>query len=243
MRRRLARKLPGTDGYQAAHFVVRRDGHGSASANRRTYALRSAARLFQLRLLLSNNAQAMSWLRLGGTGSASVSGRNLRSAAQQHRQSQCCPQAENDDIPGAMVSSAVADRHVMLRRLRGTAAASGEDPVLTSRQMSLRGMDALHQGRWDDAESLFKSAIALHPADERSHRQYAEVLWRRGERDAAIREMEESLKLSGTILKYACNWVAMYLERGDLHQAWTQAEEALAGHRNLVSGWTLPGTS
>ena len=66
-------------------------------------------------------------------------------------------------------------------------------------------------------------------------------LWRRGERDAAIREMEESLKLSGDDPEVRVQLGAMYLERGDLHQAWTQAEEALAGHRTLVSGWTLRG--
>lgn len=118
---------------------------------------------------------------------------------------------------------------------------SRDDPVLTSRQLSLRGMDAVHQGRWDDAESLFKSAIALHPGDERAHRQYAELLWRRGERELAIREMQESLKLSGGDPEVRVQLGAMYLERGDLHQAWAQAEEALAVHRQLVSAWALRG--
>ena len=186
MRCRLARNclvwIPGRTS------VVWRDEHGSASANRRTSAMRSAARLFQLRSLLSNIAQAMSCLNWVAQPLQCFR-RSLRSATRQPDRARATHWRRNDDIPGALVSSAVADRRVMFRRLHGAAASSGEDPVLTSRQLSLRGMDALHQGRWDDAESLFKSAIALHPADERSHRQYAEVLWRRGERDAAIREM------------------------------------------------------
>jgi tetratricopeptide (TPR) repeat protein len=115
------------------------------------------------------------------------------------------------------------------------------DPVLTSRQLSLRGVDAMHRGRWDDAESLFRSAIEAHPADERAHRQYAEVLWRRGHRDEAISQLEEAVRLSGGDPEMRVQLGEMYLDRGDVHQAWGQSEQALASHRQLPSAWALRG--
>lgn len=122
-----------------------------------------------------------------------------------------------------------------LRRNRGA------DPILTSRQFSLRGTDAMQQKRWDDAATFFEAAISANPADERPHRQYAEVLWQRGNRDEAIRQMEESLKLSAGDPEVRVRLGQMYMDRGDLEQAWNQATAALATHRQLASAWALRG--
>ena len=139
-----------------------------------------AARLFQLRLLLSNIAQAMSWLNWVALAlpvfqdvTCEVPPNNTGRASAAHRRRTTTFLARWSVVL-LLIGTLCSGGCAALRRR------SGEDPVLTSRQMSLRGMDALHQGRWDDAESLFKSAIALHPADERSHRQYAEVLMAAG---------------------------------------------------------------
>jgi tetratricopeptide (TPR) repeat protein len=115
------------------------------------------------------------------------------------------------------------------------------DPILTSRQLALRGADAVQQKRLDEAASLFEGAIAANPADERPHRQYSEVLWQRGRRDEAIRQMEESLRLSAGDPEVRVRLGQMYMDRGDLEQAWNQATAASAAHRQLASAWALRG--
>ena len=117
----------------------------------------------------------------------------------------------------------------------------GNDPVLASRQLSLRGLDAMHAQRWDEAESLFKSAIETHAANDDARRQYADVLWRRGNREEAVRQMEEAIRLSGGDPALHVQLGEMYLELGDLQRAWQQAEEALAAHRQSAAAWALRG--
>ena len=55
--------------------------------------------------------------------------------------------------------------------------------VVTSRQLSLRGMEAVQQGNWELAETRFASAVEACPVDERARCRYAETLWQRGEVD------------------------------------------------------------
>jgi Tfp pilus assembly protein PilF len=115
------------------------------------------------------------------------------------------------------------------------------DNVVAARQLSLRGLDAMQQGQWDEAEKMFASAIDTNPADERAHHRYAELLWRREVRDQAIAHMEESVRLSGGDAERRAQLGRFYLERGDLERAWEQAEDAIRAHRQSASAWALRG--
>ncbi|MFV1964751.1 MAG: tetratricopeptide repeat protein [Pirellulaceae bacterium] len=113
--------------------------------------------------------------------------------------------------------------------------------VVSARQLSLRGMDAMQRNRWDEAEALFATAVETNPADERAHRRYAELLWRRGMRDQAIEHLEQSLRLSGGDPERLTQMGEMYLQQGDLDRAWWHTEEAIRTQRQLASAWALRG--
>jgi Flp pilus assembly protein TadD len=76
-----------------------------------------------------------------------------------------------------------------------------EGPVSKSladcRRLSQQGVAALERGRQQDAEALLAKAVAACPADAEARRHYAEALWRRGARQEAIAQLEQSDRLAG----------------------------------------------
>jgi tetratricopeptide (TPR) repeat protein len=113
--------------------------------------------------------------------------------------------------------------------------------VITARQLSLRGMEALQRNQLEEAEAFFSSAVETNPADERAHRRYAEVLWQRGHRALAVEHMERSLLLSGGDPELLIQAGEMYFQQGDLDRAWQHTEEAIRTKRHLASAWALRG--
>ncbi|NLX98290.1 MAG: tetratricopeptide repeat protein [Rhodopirellula sp.] len=69
-------------------------------------------------------------------------------------------------------------------------------PLATSRQLCQQGLAAAERTDWLEAEKLFAKAVASCPDDPDSHCHYAEALWRRGERDAAVVQMLEAGELA-----------------------------------------------
>jgi len=116
---------------------------------------------------------------------------------------------------------------------------SGE--VIKAREMSLHGFDLLQQGKPEDAELSFKNAIETNPVDERAHVQFAELRWRRGLRDDAIKHLEQAVKLSGGDSTLVVRLGEMYLAQGDAERAWQQAELAIQSNRQLPCAWALRG--
>lgn len=113
--------------------------------------------------------------------------------------------------------------------------------VISARQMSLQGLEAIQQGEWQQAEAWFANAVQTNPVDERAHGQYAELLWRRGVQKEAIEHLEESVKLSAGDPKLLVRLGEMYLARGDADGAWRQAEQAIQANRQLACAWALRG--
>jgi tetratricopeptide (TPR) repeat protein len=113
--------------------------------------------------------------------------------------------------------------------------------VISARQMSLRGLEAVQQGEWKEAETYFANAVRTNPVDERAHVQYAELLWRRGVQDSAIEHLEGSVKLSGGDPALLVRLGEMYLAQGDTDRAWSQAEQAIQANRELACAWALRG--
>ncbi len=113
--------------------------------------------------------------------------------------------------------------------------------VLDSRQLSLRGMAAVQRGRWSEAEELFARAIEVCPADELAHHRYAESLWRRGQRDAAIQHMETAVRLAGASPPLQVQLGEMYLSTGQAELARAQAEQAIAAQPQNETAWALQG--
>jgi tetratricopeptide (TPR) repeat protein len=115
------------------------------------------------------------------------------------------------------------------------------DNVVAARQLSLRGIDALQQENWEEAEALFGRAIGACATDERAHCHYAEILWRRGASEQAIDHMEQAVRLSGGDPGLLIDVGEMYLARGDLARAAQQADRAIQSNRQLPGAWALRG--
>lgn len=113
--------------------------------------------------------------------------------------------------------------------------------VVHSRQMSLDALEALQHRRYDDAELLFAKAIETCPVDERARYHYADLLWRRGDHDGAIRQMNEAVRLSAGEPSVVVRLGQMHLARGDTKQARRQAERAVQGDHRNAEAWSLLG--
>jgi tetratricopeptide (TPR) repeat protein len=113
--------------------------------------------------------------------------------------------------------------------------------LVTARQLSLRGADALQRSRTQDAELLFSQALALSPLDERAQWGYAMTLWERGDKQQATQHMSEALRLSGRNPEYAIQLGEMYQEIGDHAAAKKLALDVLSGNRNHARAWALLG--
>lgn len=115
------------------------------------------------------------------------------------------------------------------------------DNVVNSRQLSMRGLDAMHHGKWDEAEAMFASAIKSCPVDERAHQHYAETLWQRGAHADAIEHMQTAVKLSGNDPLLLVRIGQMHLANGQLPVASHYADAAIGGNRHLAEAWALKG--
>lgn len=124
------------------------------------------------------------------------------------------------------------------RAFRGTPT---NKPLVSARQLSLRGADALQRDRYSDAELLFSQALAQSPLDERAHWGYATTLWSRGDKEQATYHMSEALRLSGKNPEYAIRLGEMYLESGKNEQAKQIALDVLSVNRNHAQAWALLG--
>ena len=113
--------------------------------------------------------------------------------------------------------------------------------VVKARQLSVNGISAMEGNRWDEAEACFSEAIRTCPADERAHRHYAELLWRKGEKELAVVHLKRSVRLSGDDPQLLTQLGEMYLANGQLELAWQQAEAAIGAQTQLPTAWALHG--
>lgn len=113
--------------------------------------------------------------------------------------------------------------------------------VVEAREMSLRGLDAMQRGRHEEAEQLFAAAIKTCPVDERARRNYADLLWKRGEYGQAVKQMEEAVRLSGGDAGLLVQLGQMQLARGEHEAARQSAERAVAADRQRAAAWALLG--
>ena len=112
---------------------------------------------------------------------------------------------------------------------------------LESRKLSRLGIEAMHHGQWDKAESLFHDALAVSDSDDRAHRGIAETLWNRGEHDLAVEHMEKAVRLSANDPRLVGRLGEMYLLVNRLDDAQAQSDLALESDRSSPAIWTLRG--
>ncbi len=112
---------------------------------------------------------------------------------------------------------------------------------IAARRLSRLGLQAMHEGQWGSAETLFSEALDVSSGDERAHAGLAESLWQRGQRDAAVRHLEEAVRLSAGDPRHVLRLGRMYLELGRHAEANRQSLVALQAERSSAEAWTLQG--
>lgn len=113
--------------------------------------------------------------------------------------------------------------------------------VVEARTISSRGMEAMQQGNYEQAERLFAQAIQICPVDERARCRYAELLWRRGQHEPATRQMEEAVRLSAGDAALLVQLGEMHLSLGNVQRAQAEAERATRAEFNNAAAWALHG--
>lgn len=99
----------------------------------------------------------------------------------------------------------------------------------------------MHAGQWDVAEDLFSGALELTAADDRAHWGLAESLWQRGEKQAALKHMEEAVRLSASDPRLMQRLGKMYLDLNRVADADRQSLAALQADRQSAEVWGLRG--
>lgn len=99
----------------------------------------------------------------------------------------------------------------------------------------------MHAGQWDVAETLFSDALELAGTDDRAHWGLAESLWQRGEKQTALKHMEEAVRLSASDPRLMQRLGKMYLDLNRVADADRQSLAALQADRQSADVWGLRG--
>lgn len=111
----------------------------------------------------------------------------------------------------------------------------------SSRQWSQQAAAAMENGHWQQAESLLRQAVQANPEDPVAHGRLAQALWRRGERQAAIVQIEGARQLAPRDSEFTLQAAGLYLEVGDFERARRAAEHVIDHEPRSAQGWILRG--
>ncbi|TWU57414.1 tetratricopeptide repeat protein [Rubripirellula reticaptiva] len=112
---------------------------------------------------------------------------------------------------------------------------------IAARSLSGKGFQAIHEGRWELAESLFTDALEVSKSDDRAHWGLAEAYWKRGEKELAVQQMEQAVRLSAGDPKFVERLGRMYLDVGRAADADANSLLALQSKRDSPEAWRLRG--
>ncbi len=107
---------------------------------------------------------------------------------------------------------------------------------IAARRLSGQGFQAMHDGQWEIAETLFTDALDVSKSDDRAHWGLAEAYWKRGERELAVEQMEQAVRLSADDPAFVQRLGRMYLEIGRLAEADTHSQSALRIRARFAGG-------
>jgi len=109
------------------------------------------------------------------------------------------------------------------------------------RDLTRQGTAALESGQLPQAELLLKQALEAAPEDPEALRWMAEVLWRRGETDAAIQHLRKAMQARPNDAKLVVHAGELLLAGGDREAALAYAERAIRLDPQLGEAWALRG--
>ncbi|MBQ79265.1 MAG: hypothetical protein CMJ66_04335 [Planctomycetaceae bacterium] len=115
------------------------------------------------------------------------------------------------------------------------------EQVAEARRLSNLGLSASDAGDLMRAEGLLEQAVDHCPTDVDSRKHYAGVLWERGEKMEAVRQIGKALSLSPGDIDLSLEGGEMYLKLGLLDDAERLADEAIASAPRSSEAWQLRG--
>lgn len=113
--------------------------------------------------------------------------------------------------------------------------------VADARKLCNEGLSAVDRRDLVRAETLLERAVKQCPTDVDARRHYADVLWRRGERMEAVKQIAAAMKLSPGEVGLCIDGGRMYMELGLLDDADRLAAEAVRGAPGSAAAWHLRG--
>ncbi len=111
----------------------------------------------------------------------------------------------------------------------------------SSRQWSQQAAAAMENGHWQQAESLLQQAVQSNPEDSVARGRLAQALWQRGEKQAAIAQLEGARQLAPHDSELTLQAAGLYLEVGDFERARRAAEQVIDREPRSARGWILRG--
>lgn len=113
--------------------------------------------------------------------------------------------------------------------------------VADARRLCNEGLSAADRKDLLRAEGLLEQAVKNCPTDVDARRHYADVLWQRGERMAAVTQIAEALRLSPGDVGLCIDGGRMYMELGLLDDADRLSREAVRVAPRSEKAWRLHG--
>ncbi len=120
-------------------------------------------------------------------------------------------------------------------------AQASHDRIVQARQLTQRGVQAMHRNDWENATKYLAEAKDYSPYDVQARMHYAETLWKTEKRKEAIREMEEALQLANDDPAIHTRLGRMYLDSGEPTQAHIAANRAIECDPRYAEAWKLQG--
>lgn len=113
--------------------------------------------------------------------------------------------------------------------------------IVQARQLTQRGVQAMHRDDWENAEKLLAEAKKNAPYDLQARMHYAETLWKTGKQAEAIAELESTLPLGSDDPSLHARIGRMYLDSGEPTKAHISANRAIECDPKFAPAWQLQG--
>jgi tetratricopeptide (TPR) repeat protein len=113
--------------------------------------------------------------------------------------------------------------------------------LVNSRQYCQRGVAAGERGQWQRAEELLYEAVRACPSDPEARRHYSEALWHRGQRDEAVAELQEAIRLAVDSAELHVLLAEKRSAMGEIELAWQSAQRAIDLEPKLAAAWAMRG--
>ncbi|GAA4426853.1 tetratricopeptide repeat protein [Bremerella cremea] len=147
--------------------------------------------------------------------------------------------------PGAFRGSEIVLGLCMLALLSGCStfsqAKASHDRVVQARQLTQRGVQAMHRDDWENAEKYLAEAKQNAPYDLQARVHYAETLWKTGKQAEAIKEIEDTLPLANDDPTLHARLGRMYLDSGEPTRAHIAANKSIECDPKHAPAWQLQG--